>query len=311
MINLSEEPRIRRMDYITKEEYEEINRLCKLCCEQDKINLKLELDYKLHLASLKELNTAKVSSDLNEFLYYTGEKLVSYLGISCFDGITGEITGMTHPAFRGQGLFTRLLALARKECEHRSFRKLLLLTDGNSETGVNFTKAAGFAYEHSEYRMKRLSAQSDLPIGASAVTLRPAYREDEPEIAMMNSLFFDDAILDANTGDPVIKALADDPENFKTYMVELADVCIGKINVEFSEDYAFICGFGIRPEFRGNGYGRAALNSTLRIIEDQHIRTTELDVVCTNKRALLLYQSCGFHEISIMNYYSLPSLADN
>jgi GNAT superfamily N-acetyltransferase len=34
---------------------------------------------------------------------------------------------------------------------------------------------------------------------------------------------------------------------------------IGKIKVEYSDNYAFIYGFGILPDSRGKGYGRAAL----------------------------------------------------
>lgn len=307
-LSLPEGHHIRTSEYITKEEYDQIKRLMEHCCGQDKINLKLELDYKLHLASLADQDTARVISDQNEFLYYVGEQLISYIGISCFDGVTGEITGMTHPDFRGQGSFTQLLELARKECGHRSFRKLLLLTDGNSETGMEYVRKSDLPYEHSEYRMNRLSASTVLSSTTSVLTLRPACEEDEPAIARMNHGIFNDSELDEHTGEPLIKSLAEDPENYKTYMIELADELIGKINVEYYDNYAFISGFGILPEHRGKGYGRTALNATLKMIENMNIHTIELDVVCTNKQALPLYQSCGFKELSVMNYYTLPAL---
>ncbi len=304
-LSLPENHHFRALEYITKEEYDQVKHLMELCCEQDRINLKLELDFKLHLTSIADRNATKVSSDQNEFLYYVGEKLVSYLGICCFDGVTGEITGMTHPDFRGQGIFTRLLELARKECEHRTFTKLLFLTDGDSETGMDYVKTAALPYEHSEYRMKRLSAPSSPGSEAPAVTLRPAREEDEPEIARMNHRIFNDSEMNEHTGEPLIKPLDEDPENYKTYIIEHSGTLIGKINVEYYDNYAFISGFGIKPEHRGKGYGRNALNATLKMIEDMKIETIELDVVCTNKQALPLYQSCGFEEMSVMNYYSL------
>ncbi len=304
-INLPEGHRIKTSEYITKQEFDQINRLMELCCEQDKINLKLELDYKLHQATLADQKEAEVSGVRNEFLYYVGGELVSYLGISCFDGITGEITGMTHPAFRRQGFYTLLLELAHKECMLRPFKKLLILTDGNSAAGMQYIKSVGFAFAHSEYRMKRLTASSARPSTSTVLTLRTACREDELEIARMNTKFFDDSEVDEQTGEPLIKALEEQPENYKTYMVELKGESIGKINVEYQGDYAFICGFGIQPEHRGKGYGRAALDAALAIIEERKIGTTELDVVCTNARALTLYQSCGFEEQSVMNYYSV------
>ncbi len=307
-LSLPKSHQIRSLEYINKEEYDQITHLMELCCQQEKINLKLELDYKLHLASIADRNTDKLSSDLNEFLYYVEEKLVAYLGICCFDGITGEITGMTHPDYRGQGFITRLLELARKECGHRSFSKLLFLTDGNSQTGMEYVKRSALPYDHSEYRMKRLSASTAFCSETSALTLRPACQEDEPAIARMNHRIFNDSETNEHTGEPLIKSLAEDPENYKTYIIELAGERIGKINVEYYDNYAFITGFGIQSEYRGKGYGRTALNATLKMIEAMNINTIELDVVCTNKQALPLYQSCGFQELSVMNYYLLPAI---
>ena len=39
-------------------------------------------------------------------------------------------------------------------------------------------------------------------------------------------------------------------------MVELKEAIIGKIKVEYSDNSAFICGFGILPDFRCKGYGK-------------------------------------------------------
>ena len=138
-----------------------------------------------------------------------------------------------------------------------------------------------------------------------AVTLRPACKKDELDIARLNAILFDEKELVEETGAYKITPLEDQPENDKTYMIEHDGIIIGKINVEFGDQYAFLFGFGILPEYRGKGYGRKGLTETLRIIEAQGVKVIELDVVCTNKNALGLYQSCGFEEQSVMNYYNV------
>ena len=97
----------------------------------------------------------------------------------------------------------------------------------------------------------------------------------------------------------------DTPNSF-TFMVELSGLTIGKIKVEYSDNYAFICGFGILPDYRGKGYGKALQKETLHLLQEKDITEVELDVLCTNSNALNLYKACGFEEISIMNYYQYP-----
>ena len=308
-MSITEQPHsIHLFNHISQEEFNRINQLMDLCCKHDNINLKLELDYKLHLNSLAEKAGDTPSDSKSEFLYYIGDELVAYLGISCFDGVTAELCGMTHPQHRRQGIFHRLFALALNDCRYSDYKRLLLLADGSSESGMHFLKANTDSYAHSEYRMKRLP-EVNPPIGVpamsseEAVILRLACKDDEPVIAKMNALFFDEKELDTVTGEYKIKPLEDDPANFKTYMIDLGGTSIGKINVEYNDQYAFLCGFGILPNYRGKGYGRMGLTQILRHLEAQGIKVIELDVVCTNSNALGLYQSCGFIEQSVMNYY--------
>ncbi len=301
---------IQVLAFITQPEYNHIKQLMDLCCMEDKINLKLELEYKLHLSSLAADHSELSSHHKREFLYYIGDELASYLGISCFDGVTGELCGMTHPKYRNQGLFHRLLALAQNECRYSDFKRLLILADGSSTSGMSFLKANSVSYAHSEYRMKRLSGKTTskeayTQEACKSITLRPACKEDEREIARLNAILFDEKELVDETGEYKVTPLEDQPENYKTYMIEHNGRSIGKINVEYGLQYAFVCGFGILPEYRGKGFGRIGLTETLRLIETQDVTVIELDVVCTNENALGLYQSCGFIEQSVMNYYNL------
>ncbi len=86
-------------------------------------------------------------------------------------------------------------------------------------------------------------------------------------------------------------------------LIELKGEIIGNINVEYDNNSAFIFGFGILPDHRGKGYGKAALNELLKLIIAKGIDDIQLDVECNNKNALNLYKAFGFEEKSVMNYY--------
>lgn len=282
-------------EYINEEDYKEIKALHEICSDNDKVNLKLELDYKLSMFKNSEI----AISNVNEFLYYIDDELVSYLGISCFGGSVGEINGMTHPKWRRKGIFKKLLEVAAEQCVKRKFDKILLLSDEKSNSGGDFIKAVGGKYDFSEYRMRRVSEIS--PERLESIRLRKAVKSDGKEIGKQNSLYFNDSKENENNEE------AADSFNEFAYMVELEGKVIGKINIEYSEDYAFICGFGILPDFRGKGYGKAALREALHLINEKNIYTVELDVECKNATALNLYKDCGFVEKSIMNYYKYKS----
>lgn len=312
MLKKNETNYIHVMEYISEKECGEINKLQELCHISDKTNLKLEIDYKLYLSGISKSqgeDAFPLFNKNNEFLYYVDDMLVAYLGISCFGGKVGEINGMTHPDYRKRGLFEQLVALALNECKHRNYEQVLLLTDANSASGIKFIQSIGCNYEHSEYRMK-LGATAGIPTtSTSSVSLRIAEKEDAKEIARQNSIYFNDEEVseadNENDGNDDSLSAANQP-NTTTYMIELSGKAIGKINVEYGEDSAFLFGFGILPEQRKNGYGKAALKESLRFIKEKEISDVQLDVVCTNRNALNLYKACGFEEISVMNYYEYP-----
>ncbi|MBX4270483.1 GNAT family N-acetyltransferase [Clostridium estertheticum] len=277
--------------YISEREYKEINQLEVLCSLRDKTNLKLELDYKVSVTKNDYIGL----NEINEYLYYVEDVLVAYLGISSFGGNNGEINGMTHPDFRRKGLFTKLFKLATEECQKRKFNNIFLLSDGKSTSGTFFIKAVCGKYDFSEYRMKLLN--KTMLENINSIGLRKAEKADKREIARQNAIFF--------YGLEEGESFQEEEEiiNMTTYMVELNKVIIGKIRIEYSDNSAFVCGFGILPNFRGKGYGKQALKEVLRIINEENINDVELDVESKNDTALNLYKVCGFEEMSVMNYY--------
>jgi ribosomal protein S18 acetylase RimI-like enzyme len=278
--------------YISEKEYKEISKLEKICFLQDKTNLKLELDYRMNVRRNPEIGL----KEINELLYYVQDTLVAYIGISSFGGSNvGEVNGMTHPNFRRKGLFKRLFELAMEECKKRKFNKVLLLSDGNSRSGIEFINSVSGEYDFSEYRMKVINKTT---IGSiSPVRLRKAEKPDGKQIARQNAIFFD------HSEEYEWSSEEDDDLSKNTYMVELNEAVIGKIAISYDDNSAFISGFGILPDFRGKGYGKASLKEALRLIDEKGIHNIELDVESKNSNALNLYKACGFKEQSVMSYY--------
>jgi ribosomal protein S18 acetylase RimI-like enzyme len=195
-----------------------------------------------------------------------------------------------------------------KECQNRDYSKILLLSDDNCASGIEFIKSIGGIYDSSEYRMKRV--RCEVPTESNSITLRIAQKQDRKIIAMLNSNFFygGDEVIDENeddtaTNDSVTNEEVSNDPNTTIFMVDLGEEVIGKIHVDYGVNSAFICGFGILSAYRRKGYGKAALNEVLRRMDEKNIAEVSLDVVCTNKNALNLYISCGFQQQSMMNYY--------
>jgi predicted acetyltransferase len=280
--------------YINEKDYAEIYKLEELCTTYDKVNLKLELDYRL----LVHKDYQKSINDINEYLYYINGDLVGYIGISSFGGNIGEINGMVRPEWRRKGIFTKLCELAIEESRRRHFAKILVLCDGKSDTAIEFIKSTGAVYDFSEYGMKR-SESEIVDLANVVVTLKKVTNADVEEINRQNAVFFGDA------GSEPVSPEEEEKNNKTTYMVRLEDKIIGKIKVKREQASAFISGFGILPDFRSKGYGKQALMQVLSMLNKEGIYEITLDVVAGNNNALNLYKSCGFKEQSIMNYYEV------
>lgn len=289
-------------EYISEKEYEEIKELEKICILEDKVNLKLEMEFKLNLHKNYKIGLGNI----NEFLYYINGKLVAYIGISSFGGNQGELNGMTHPEWRRKGLFRKLFKFAIDECKKRKVNEILLLSDEKSDSGNEFIKAMGGIYDFSEYRMKLIDRLSLTSI--SSINLRKAESFDKKEIERQNSIFFYNEeeieslpVIDVKENENSINE--ENTLDETTYMVELEKEVIGKIAIEYNDNSAFICGFGILPAYRGKGYGKETLKETLKLITEKNITEVELDVEGKNDKVLNLYKAFGFQKVAKMNYY--------
>ena len=296
---------------LDQNDYELIHMLEIQCARNDQITLKLELDYKLSDAQNRTADT--LISDINEFMYFNGEELIGYMGICSFGGITQplEITGMVHPEYRRQGIFSKLMELVVAECRKRNAEGILALCDKKSISGQGFLKKISAVYKFSEFEMylNHKSYETLEKQQPSGITFRKAVNADASEITRQNMIYFGDDSEEENEDSEdrgILLPEEEEKRGMTSYIAEKEDRIIGKVNLQMSDGgTGGIYGLGVLPEFRGNGFGRAILTFGVEKLKDAKATEVMLQVAAENGTALNLYKSCGFQETSVMDYFEL------
>jgi ribosomal protein S18 acetylase RimI-like enzyme len=310
---------IKLTEALGRADYNLINMLEKTCIEQDQVNLKLELDYKLELQKSSEVKqqTLICIEKINEFMCFEGDMLIGYIGISSFGGSNAEIevNGMVHPKYRRRGVFSKLYNLVLCEFEKRNASRMLLLSDRLSEGGQAFIKSRGSSYKHSEYEMfLDYNVFSKVTNKHARINLRKATNDDAKEIEKQNAIYFRDVFSENATTEENIDN-SHDTENslflpeeeekrgIRIFMAEYEGKVIGKVTLRLVGGLGGIFGLGILPECRGKGYGRELLMLAIEMLGNLKASEVMLQVEANNENALSLYKSVGFKARSIMDYY--------
>lgn len=284
--------------WINEDDYRAITELKNICTRKKELYLKLELELKL---SLPKPDNIRSLYGMNEFMCYSKDLLIGYLGIFNLGGSTAELTGMVHPYYRRRGIFTRLYRLALEECRLRNFKRILWTCDRRSFSGQAFLQRIGTNLSFSEYIMKHKKQPAHSM--EENISLRRASYLDMETIMRINYTCF------GMTGYTGIMPEEEAEMNRITYMIEEKSRVIGKIRTEINGQDSIISGFGILPQYQGKGYGKQALKSAIDILVKKGITNIGLQVATENKKAIRLYKSCGFVKESILDYY-LPAEFD-
>lgn len=287
MTNISNNLYIKLKENLDKNDYTDINNLANICFNYDKINLKLEIDYKL---SRDDKNSDNLNY-INEFMLYDGNMLAGYAGIGSFGGEALEVNGMVHPDYRKKGIFTRLFSLVKDEFYKRKSNEMLLLSDNNSTGGIAFIKSLNCEYHHSEYDMN-LDMNVIHEIKFDDLVFRKVVCDDINKIAKADFEFLNESDIEELLLSP-------------TYIIKKDDALIGKTRLEINDNIGGIYGLEVLPEYRGKGYGRELLLLSIKELKEKNVEIITLQVETSNKNALNLYKTCGFKENYTMDYYRI------
>ncbi len=293
IISKIENPSIILKEWINEKYYREIKGLENICIQRDSISFKLELEYKL-----SNLKQSEIFNNINEFMFYTNNLLIGYIGIGDFGGASLEINGMVHPDYRKMGVFSKLFSLVKDEWMKRKHKEMLLLSDKKSVSGIKFIKNVSESYDHSEYDMF-LNINMVPTLEQYSLSLKSAIKTDCAKVAKMDSEFFD--IIVKEDDEYIIENI----ENETTFIASADNIDIGKVRIELNNGVGGIYGLGILSNYRGNGYGRELLLSSISKLINMGADKIVLQVETNNKNALSLYKSCGFEENYVMEYYKL------
>lgn len=239
---------------------------------------------------------------INDFFCYDGEVVVGYLAIYAFGGPQAEISAMTHPNYRQQGIFKQLLAAAGSELEQRNIPDFLFICEQKSASAKYTIQAIEATYEVSEYKM----ALTQTIVGKSKshprLRLRRAQPTDIKAIAVMNHLCFGvpDHSTDVDSADTFFNP-ADE-----VWLAEVEQQIIGKIHIVHDESEIIIAGFCIYPQQRNKGFGTAILTQIVEQLTNEGRKNIVLEVSATTGSALSLYRRCGFEVVTAYDYYRLP-----
>ncbi|MDD9783744.1 GNAT family N-acetyltransferase [Priestia megaterium] len=265
---------------------EDIQKLQSICEQEEHIELKLNFDM---LRSRKQ-------NEVNDFFHYEDNELVGFIGLYGF-GNTVEICGMVAPSYRRKRIFSKLFSQALHICKKRGYTEILLNAPGDSVSGREFLKQIPCSFTFSEYQMKW--TQKELEDDNPFVTLRSSQSDTDMKMEIQVDVeCFGMSLTEAAAYYEQTKT----EEQQNHFIVEYNSQAVGKLRVSYDKSEAWIYGFGILPSYQKLGIGKAALKQVV-LKQLQLGYDIFLEVEAKNKRALQLYETCGFNSYHVQDYY--------
>jgi ribosomal protein S18 acetylase RimI-like enzyme len=234
--------------------------------------------------------------EVNDVLWWDGDRLLGFLGLYAYGPHTVEIAGMVDPDARRRGIATALLDAALPICRTRGFRRALLIVPRQSEGGRALADSHAGVLEHSEHALVLTDPPADGPFDP-LIEVRPATSADRPELSRLLGAAFE-----GSWPDP----LGRESDASRTLVVEREGVTVGTIRVTRDRtDGGGIYGFAVDPAWQGRGVGRDVLRMACRQLRAEGVQWIGLEVAVENDHALGLYLSLGFTRATTEDYYAL------
>jgi ribosomal protein S18 acetylase RimI-like enzyme len=230
-------------------------------------------------------------------LWWEDDHLLGFLGLYAIGPPTVELTGMVDPAARRRGIATAMLDAALEVCRERRFERALLVTPGGSGPGRAFALSRDAELEHSEHALVLLDSPADGPTDPR-IALRPASPPDAIHVSRLLAVAFGSVPAD------LLDRLADD--STRTLVADLDGAVVGTLRVSRDQDDGGVYGFAVDPAWQGRGIGRDILRRACHQLRSEGVKRIGLEVAVENDRALGLYSSLGFTQLTTENYYALP-----
>lgn len=274
-----------KTDILSSDQLNDITRLYNECKDYDRLTTSLILPL-----------PNKASDDELFLLCYDNNKLVSFLSVFSADKSFVEVYGLTSPAYRKKGLFTKLLYSLRTDDAFIAGRDILYLSDGKSTDCQSAYNCLGFNLAYSEYFM---SVKAPFPISKNTsvkIEQTGNYKLISQlycSIFDIEELFADELLSDARCS-----------TDTTSYLFKKADKTIGMMLLTTRNDNSvYLWNFGLLPEYRSNKLSHEMLAALFNFARDK-FPLINLQVSSSNLPAFRLYKKSGFEITSQISYYT-------
>lgn len=273
----------------------------------------------LHAAALKALCDAEDGLDLKVHpeMQRVDEEITdaivattqdgALIGLCTLDGASEvEICGMVHPAHRRHGIGRALLAAALAACRERPARRVLVICEDASVSGRALLAAAvpTARLDFKEHRLELPTPGFAARASAAPVpglVVRQTDESDLDALALTQAAAFGERKQGIQLG---IAADMRDP-SYRYYLATRDGEPVSSLKVIFVAPRAYIYAFGVVPEQRRRGVGRAVLAEVIAHLRDEGWRSVALEVESENGPALALYRALGFAPVTTYGYYAV------
>ncbi|HEY7341727.1 MAG TPA: N-acetyltransferase [Ktedonobacterales bacterium] len=286
---------------LTAEQAEQARALRDLCNSADGLDLKLGI-------------SADLAARLEEpyaFLCTLDGALVGFCTLSGDDDPELELCGMVNPAYRRRGIGRALLGAALASARRRlATLRVLAICEDASVAGRAFVAAAGGRPSFSENRMEVAATPPAHASASAARTLdvREVGPDDARDLARVIAVSFGQS--DDHMAEEIVRDMTVEGDRY--FLARLGNEPhepVGAFKIFTDKPKAYIYAFGVLPEYRRRGYGRAMLEDILPRLFAEGWTAVGLEVDADNAPAQALYRSVGFHDVTVYGYYALDITA--
>lgn len=239
----------------------------------------------------------RTGREVEDILCWDGDRLLGFLGIYSHGAPEIELAGMVDPAARRRGIGAALLDAGLRVCGDRAHSRILLVVPRTSVAGRGIAGSRGGTLHHSEHALQLDGAPAEVPADPR-VTIRDGTPADLPLVRELMSLGFG--------WQPPEHEPAGARTDPGTLVIERDGRAVGTVRLIPEQDGAGVYGFVIHPDHQGRGIGRDVLHRLCVRARADGATALRLEVATGNDRALNLYTSLGFRQVTTEDYYTLP-----
>lgn len=240
--------------------------------------------------------TGRPNDRTQDVLCRVDGEVVGFLGLYGFGPGQVELAGMVDPLHRRRGIGSALVAAALPLAAEASYTASLLVCP-HAEGSAAFAKSLGAVFDHAEHAML-LSGPPTPGATDPAVSLRVGTAADVVTITRL---------LEDGFGNPAgdVGAMLDE-DGTEHIVISYDGEQVGYVRLTLNGERGGVYGFVVDPRWQGRGIGRDVLRRSCLRLAEAGARQVGLEVAVDNERALGLYTSIGFEQVTTEDYFRLP-----